>query len=296
LAPMVASRNSNLAPMVASRNSNLAPMVASRNSNLAPMVARLGPKRIICLTEETTELFYLLGEEERIVGISAYTVRPLKAKEQKPKVSAFINGNIKRIRELKPDLIIGFSDIQANLAKDLISEGLNVLVTNQRTISEIFDTLLLLGSIVNKRNETQKLIEGWKRKLDEIQKRYLSRSRVSVFFQEWDEPIISGISWVSESIELAGGKDCFEYLKKKSLAKDRIISASDVAKANPDIYIGSWCGKPVNFEWVQKHPDWQNVNAIRNQKIYELDSSIILQPGPALFEEGIDHLVRLIHS
>ncbi|EKO78347.1 cobalamin-binding protein [Leptospira santarosai] len=296
LAPMLARGNSNLAPMLARGNSNLAPMLARGNSNLAPMLARLGPKRIVCLTEETTELLYLLGEEERIVGISAYTVRPLKAKKEKPKVSAFINGNIKRIRELKPDLIIGFSDIQANLAKDLISEGLNVLVTNQRTILEIFDTLLLFGSIVDKRNETQQLIDGWKRKLDEIQKKYVSQSRVSVFFQEWDEPIISGISWVSELIEWAGGRDCFEHLKKKSLAKDRIISASDVAKANPDVYIGSWCGKPVNFKWVQKHPDWQNVNAIRNQKIYELDSSIILQPGPALFEEGIDHLVRLIHS
>ncbi|KAA1268750.1 cobalamin-binding protein [Leptospira interrogans] len=256
----------------------------------------IGPKRIICLTEETTELFYLLGIEERIVGISAYTVRPLRAKKEKPKISAFINGNIKRIKELKPDLVIGFSDIQSGLAKNLIAEGLNVLVTNQRTILEIFDTLSLLGSIVGKGNETQKLIEGWKRKLDEIERVYSSKSQPSVFFQEWDEPIITGISWVSELIKLAGGKDCFEHLKTKSLAKDRIISAIDVAKANPEVYIGSWCGKPMNFEWVQKHPDWQNVNAILNHKVYELDPSIILQPGPALFEEGIDQLVKLIHS
>ncbi|WP_039940040.1 cobalamin-binding protein [Leptospira noguchii] len=256
----------------------------------------IGPKRIICLTEETTELLYLLGVEERIVGISAYTVRPLRAKEEKPKVSAFINGNVKRIKELKPDLVIGFSDIQSALAKDLIAEGLNVLVTNQRTILEIFDTLSLLGSIVGKGNETQKLIEGWKRKLDEIERVYSSRSQPSVFFQEWDEPIITGISWVSELITLSGGKDCFEHLKTKSLAKDRIVCAADVAKANPDVYIGSWCGKPMNFEWVQKHPDWQNVNAILNHKVYELDPSIILQPGPALFEEGIDQLVKLIHS
>ncbi|MGJ4752961.1 cobalamin-binding protein [Leptospira kmetyi] len=256
----------------------------------------IGPKRIICLTEETTELFYLLGEEERIVGISAYTVRPLKAKEEKPKVSAFINGNVKRIKELKPDLVIGFSDIQANLAKDLIAEGLNVLVTNQRTIPEIFETLLLFGSIVGKGNETQTLIEGWKRKLDGIGNKYSSGNRPSVFFQEWDEPIITGISWVSELIDLAGGKDCFDHLKTKSLAKDRIITANDVAAANPDVYIGSWCGKPMNFEWVQKHPDWQKTGAIQNGKVYELDPSIILQPGPALFVEGIDQLAKLIHS
>ncbi|EMJ98147.1 cobalamin-binding protein [Leptospira alstonii] len=256
----------------------------------------IGPKRIVCLTEETTELFYLLGVEERIVGISAYTVRPFRAKQEKPKVSAFISGNVKRIQELKPDLVIGFSDIQAELAKELISEGLNVLVTNQRTITEIFDTLSLFGSIVGKGNETRTLIEGWKRKLDEIERKYSTRSRPSVFFQEWDEPIITGISWVGELIELAGGKDCFEHLKTKSLAKDRIITSMDVAKANPDVYVGSWCGKPVNFEWVQKHPDWQNINAIRNRKVYELNPSIILQPGPALFEEGIDQLVKLIHS
>lgn len=192
--------------------------------------------------------------------------------------------------------MIGFSDIQANLAKDLIAEGLNVLVTNQRTISEILDTMQLFGSIVGKREQTKDLIEGWKSKLERIQNDSVSTKRPRVFFQEWDEPIITGIAWVSELIELAGGKDCFDHLKTKSHAKDRIVTASDVARTNPDIYIGSWCGKPVNFDWVQNHPDWQDINAIRNQKVYELDPSVILQPGPALFEEGIDQLVQLIHS
>ncbi|MBM9576692.1 cobalamin-binding protein [Leptospira sp. 201903070] len=255
-----------------------------------------GPKRIICLTEETTELLYLLGEQDRIVGISAYTVRPLKAKSEKPKVSAFINGNIKKIKDLKPDLVIGFSDIQASLAKDLIAEGLNVLVTNQRTISEILETMLLFGSIVGKGKETQLLIDGWKTKLERVQAERRTEKPPRVFFQEWDEPIITGISWVGELIEIAGGKDCFDNLRNKSMAKERIISSQDVAEKNPDIYLGSWCGKPVNFDWVRTHPDWQKTNAIRNQKIFELDPSIILQPGPALFEEGIDQLAKFIHS
>ncbi|MBW0433053.1 cobalamin-binding protein [Leptospira yasudae] len=256
----------------------------------------IGPQRIICLTEETTELLYMLGEEDRIVGISAYTVRPLRAKEEKPKVSAFINGNVKRIKDLHPDLVVGFSDIQANLAKDLIAEGLNVLVTNQRTLDEILDTMLLFGSIVGKGKETQTLVDGWKSKLERIKNENKSENRPNVFFQEWDEPIITGISWVSELIEIAGGKDCFAELQTKSLAKDRIITADAVAAFNPDVYIGSWCGKPMNFEWVQNHPEWQATNAIIHRKVYELDPSIILQPGPALFEEGIDQLVKLIHS
>ncbi|WP_346725229.1 cobalamin-binding protein [Leptospira stimsonii] len=256
----------------------------------------IGPKRIICLTEETTELFYLLGEQDRIVGISAYTVRPLRAKTEKPKVSAFINGNVKKIKDLKPDLVIGFSDIQANLAKELISEGLNVLVTNQRSIAEILETMLLFGSIIGKTKETEVLIEGWKKKLERIQMENRTENPPRVFFQEWDEPIITGISWVGELIEIAGGQDCFDDLRNKSMASERIVSSQEVAKKNPDIYLGSWCGKPVNFDWVQTHPDWQNTNAIQNQKIFELDPSIVLQPGPALFEEGIDQLVRYIHS
>ncbi|TGK27928.1 cobalamin-binding protein [Leptospira gomenensis] len=256
----------------------------------------MGPQRIICLTEETTELLYLLGEEERIVGISAYTVRPPRAKKEKPSVSAFINGNVKRILELKPDLVVGFSDIQADLAKQLISEGLNVLVTNQRTISEILETSYMIGALIGKTEAVSDLILGWKKKLDRIRQERNSPERPKVFFQEWDEPIITGISWVSELIEIAGGKDCFAALRGKSLAKDRIVSAKDVADAEPDVYIGSWCGKPVRFDWVKKHPDWQDTNAIRNDRIYELDPSVILQPGPALFEEGIDRLVETIHS
>ncbi|TGK21201.1 cobalamin-binding protein [Leptospira fluminis] len=254
----------------------------------------MGPKRIVCLTEETTELLYLLGEEDRIVGISAYTVRPLKAKEEKPRVSAFISGNIRKIKELKPDLVIGFSDIQADLARDLIREGLNVLVTNQRSLEEIFEAIRLVGGLVGKAKESTALIDGYRRKLDNVRKNSSNRSKPKVFFQEWDEPVITGIRWVSELIDIAGGKDCFVDFREKTLAKDRIVSLQDVADADPDIIVGCWCGKPVDFEWVRTRREWQNVSALRNQKIFEMDPAIILQPGPALFEEGLFELEKIM--
>ncbi len=252
------------------------------------------PERIICLTEETTELLYLLGEEHRIVGISAYTVRPEIAKKEKPSVSAFINGNVKKIKSLKPDLVIGFSDIQANLASELIKEGLNVLVTNQRTIDEICQTMILIGTLVGKQIETTKLIESWKIKLDDIQLLTQGKHKPKIFFQEWDEPIISSIAWVSELIQICGAEDIFSETGNGILAKDRIVSSIQVRDKNPDAIIGSWCGKPVNFNWVKNHPDWQDTDAIRYNRVYEMDPSIILQPGPALFLEGVDELYRLI--
>jgi iron complex transport system substrate-binding protein len=261
------------------------------------------PKKIICLTEETTELFYLLGEEDRIAGITVYTVRPPRAKEEKPKVSAFISGNIKKIKSLNPDLIIGFSDIQAGLAHDLIKEGLNVYITNQRSIQEIFNTMMILGSLVGRSLETNLLINGWKSKLavienesQEIIKNKWNGKRPKVFFQEWNDPIITGIQWVSEIIEICGGEDAFSHLKDKSLAKDRIILPKDVVTASPDIIIGSWCGKPIDYNWFKDQENWDLIPAIQNDRNYEIDSSIILQPGPALFLEGIDQIKKYIHS
>ncbi|TGN11073.1 cobalamin-binding protein [Leptospira ilyithenensis] len=255
------------------------------------------PERIICLTEEPTELLYLLGEEDRIVGISAYTVRPPHAKKEKPKVSAFISGNIKKIESLKPDLIIGFSDIQGQLAKDLIQRGLNVLIFNQRSIAEIFSNMIILGNIVGKNKEVTALVDSWKREVDSLQE---SANRLSdkpgVFFQEWDEPIITGIKWVSEAIEIAGGRDVFSHLQDEKLAKNRIIQANDVAEKNPDMIVGCWCGKPMNWDWVRNKPEWQSTTAIQKDKIFELDPSIILQPGPALFLEGIPKLKEIITS
>ncbi|MDF3821180.1 cobalamin-binding protein [Leptospira sp. 96542] len=257
----------------------------------------MGPERIVCITEEPTEMIYLLGEEERIVGISAYTVRPIRAKSEKTKVSAFISGNIKKIESLKPDLIIGFSDIQGQFAKDLIERGFNVLIFNQRSIPEILNNMQIIGNIVGQTEKTNELINSWKSSLLEWSKEnQLRTNKPKVFFQEWDEPIITGIQWVSEAIQMAGGVDVFESLKFKKMAKDRIITAEDVREQNPDIYLGSWCGKAMDWDWVRNKPEWQTVNAIQTNKIYEIDPSIILQPGPALFLEGIPKLREIINE
>jgi iron complex transport system substrate-binding protein len=257
----------------------------------------LGPKRIVCLTEESTELLYLLGEEARIVGISAYTVRPVQARKEKQKVSAFIHGNIKKIQSLNPDLVIGFSDIQGQLAKDLIEQGLNVLILNQRSIPEIFEAMRLIGSIVGKANEVSALVLSWQKELELMSEEDRSLTiRPKIFFQEWDDPIITGIQWVSEAIHYAGGEDVFHQLKSEKLAKNRIIQATDVSLANPDAIIGSWCGKPMDWDWVQNKTEWQNTNAIHKKQIFEVEPSIILQPGPALFLEGIPTLRRIIKS
>nr|WP_269751597.1 cobalamin-binding protein [Leptospira abararensis] len=257
----------------------------------------MGPERIICLTEEPTEMLYLLGEEKRIVGISVYTERPPQAKEEKTKVSAFISGNLKKITALEPDLVIGFSDIQSQLAKDLIERGLNVLIFNQRSIPEILTNMQMLGNLVGQAEKAKSLIEGWQKSISEWKLENEKQThKPKVFFQEWDEPIITGIQWVSEAIELAGGEDCFSHLKDRKLAKDRIITAEDVKVANPDIYVGSWCGKAMDWDWVRNHPEWQNTTALKQNQIYEMDPSIILQPGPALFLEGIPKLKEIFSS
>lgn len=257
----------------------------------------MGPERIICLTEEPTEMLYLLGEEKRIVGISVYTERPPKAKEEKTKVSAFISGNLKKITALEPDLVIGFSDIQSQLAKDLIERGLNVLIFNQRSILEILANMQMLGNLVGQAKNAKSLINEWQKSISQWKLEAENQTyKPKVFFQEWDEPIITGIQWVSEAIELAGGEDCFSHLKDRKLAKDRIITAEDVKEANPDIYVGSWCGKAMDWDWVRNKPEWQNTTAIQKNKIFEMDPSIILQPGPALFLEGIPKLKEIFSS
>ena len=260
------------------------------------------PERIVCLTEETTELLYLLGEEERIVGISAYTVRPARAREEKPVVSAFISGSLQKIAALEPDLIVGFSDIQGDLARDLIKAGHNVLVQNQRSIAEIFQCMQMLGNLVGRGPETETLIQGWQDSLDAARQRAqqhfedAGRRRPRVFFQEWDEPLITGIHWVSELIEIAGGEDCFPELRQAAMARDRIVTTEAVAERRPDLIIGSWCGKPVDYEWVRSQTAWQNTVALRNEQLYELDSAIILQPGPALFSDGLQALQRCVED
>ncbi len=249
-----------------------------------------GPERIVCLTEETTEWLYLLGEGRRIVGVSAYTVRPPQARK-KPRVSAFLTGNIKKIKSLKPDLVIGFSDIQSELAAKLIKEGLNVLVTNQRSLAEIESTLRLFASIVGKSTQAEMLLKAWKKKLNSIRERNLRKRKVRVFFQEWDEPIISAIRWVSELIEVCGGRNIFAK-HSGAMAKDRIVTVEDVLHAQPEVIIGSWCGKAMDRQWLKAN--LADTPAMRNGQVYEVDSTEILQPGPALFLDGVDRLERAI--
>lgn len=252
-----------------------------------------GPQRIVCLTEETCEWLYLLGEERRIVGISAYTVRPARAAREKPRVSAFLSGNIKKIKALKPDLVIGFSDIQADLAQKLIKEGLNVLVTNQRSLREITETLRLVANLVGQQPRGEKLIRDWEKKLGRIRKSVAGKKKPGVFFQEWDDPVITAIGWVAELIHICGGKNIFGG-KSHAMAKDRIIDLSAVAKAKPEVIIGSWCGKPVDFEWIRTRTELADTPAVKNGRLFEIDSADILQPGPALFLDGVDRLYEAI--
>jgi iron complex transport system substrate-binding protein len=251
------------------------------------------PKRIVCLTEETCEWLYLLGEERRIVGISTYTVRPARAAREKPKVSAFISGNLPKIMRLKPDLVIGFSDIQADLAQKLIKEGLNVLITNQRSIEEIFSTLHMVARLVGRSERGQNYITSWQKKLDTVRRRVRGRRRPRVFFQEWDEPVISSIGWVSELIDICGGKNIF-VRKSGSMAKERIVTLAEVGRKKPEIIIGSWCGKPVDFAWLNTQDALAETPALHKQRLYEIDSAEILQPGPALFIDGIDRIYEAI--
>ena len=255
------------------------------------------PERIVCLTEEPTEILYLLGEEKKIVGISAYTVRPKHAKEEKPVVSAFIGGNIKKIVELEADLIIGFSDIQADLAKELIKQNQQVLIFNQRSLQEILDTIGIIGNLVGREKETEKLVHSYINRLERAkEKSKKQKTYPKVYFEEWFDPMISGIKWVSELIELAGGKDIFSNYSAGKLAKDRIIQNEEILEKMPEIFIASWCGKPFDRNKVLQRKGWESLPAVKNNSIFEMDSSIILQPGPACLSDGLDALERIIRN
>ncbi len=256
------------------------------------------PQRIVCLTEETTEMLYLLGEQDRIVGISGFTVRPPQARKEKPKVSAFTSAKIDEILQLKPDLVLGFSDIQADIAAELIRRGVAVHVFNQRSIDEIYQACVTIGALVGKGEQARALMERLAHKLAIIEQETGQRSqRPRIHFEEWDDPIITGIRWVCEAIRIAGGDDCFPELAEKSLAKDRILADPDeVIRRQPDIIIGSWCGKKFRPEQVAARPGWQDIPAVRNNRIFEIKSTDILQPGPALLLDGIHHLETIIDN
>ncbi|MDE2454284.1 MAG: ABC transporter substrate-binding protein [Burkholderiales bacterium] len=252
----------------------------------------MGPQRIVCLTEETTEWLYLLGEEARIVGISGYTVRPRRARAEKPRVSAFLDGKIDKIVALEPDLVIGFSDMQAALADKLIRAGLNVLVTNQRSVEEIFATLQLVASLVGALDRAEPWIAQCRARLREIAAAAAAwPRRPRVYFEEWDAPMISAIRWVSELVAIAGGEDVFPELALAAMGRDRIVAdALEPARRAPDLVFGSWCGKKFRAEAVAARPGWQQVPAVREGRLHEIKSCDILQPGPAALTDGLEQL------
>jgi iron complex transport system substrate-binding protein len=252
------------------------------------------PSRIVCLTEETTETLYLLGEGDRVVGISGYTVRPPEARE-KPKVSAFINARFEKIEALRPDLVLAFSDLQADIAAGLIRRGYTVVTFNQRTIAEIFQMIRMVGALVGRPDRALELADTLARGLDDIRVRAAALPRwPRVFFEEWDNPLISGICWVDELVEIAGGDPLFPELREEKLAKSRIVDPAEVAARDPEVVIASWCGKAMKKRTIVERPGWGRVSAIRNDQVYEVKSTYILQPGPASLTEGVTRMHECI--
>jgi len=256
------------------------------------------PRRIVCLTEEPTETLYLLGEEDRIVGISGFTMRPRKARKEKPKVSAFTSAKIDEILALNPDLVIGFSDIQADIAKTLIEKGITVWINNHRSVDDIFKMIVQLGNLVGKGDAAIQLVNQMKATIKGIQENATSTlPKPKIYFEEWYDPLISGIRWVSEIIELAGGEDIFSEFQSTSLAKDRIIAnPQEVVQQNPDIILASWCGKMFKKDKLVNRPNWNTINAVKTDSIYEIKSEIILQPGPASVTEGVKIIAEIIEN
>ena len=253
------------------------------------------PARIVCLTEETTETLYLLGEQHRIVGISGYTVRPPQARNEKPRVSAFVSADIPKILALEPDLVLTFSDLQADIVASLIRAGVSVHAFNQRTVGEILDMIRMLGALVGAHDRANILAGRLAANLNNTRRQADERAnRPKVYFEEWDEPMISGIAWVSELIEAAGGVDIFAERADRKSAKERIVAPHEVIERAPDIIIGSWCGKKFDKNKVAARAGFETIPAIRNVRIHEIKSPLILQPGPAALTDGLAALEAII--
>jgi iron complex transport system substrate-binding protein len=254
------------------------------------------PSRIVCLTEETTETLYLLGQGDRVVGVSGYTVRPPEAR-LKPKVSAFINAKFDKIVALRPDLVLAFSDLQADLCAELVRRGMNVVVFNQRSVAEILQMIAMLGGLIGCQREAEQLADRLAADLDRIRDaaaRFPHRPRV--FFEEWDEPLISGIRWVEELVAIAGGDPLFPELSGAGLAKDRIVDPAEVARRDPQVILASWCGKKVKKATIRSRPGWDATSAVRDDRIFEIKSTYILQPGPASLTDGVQQIHAILAS
>ncbi|HTD30916.1 MAG TPA: cobalamin-binding protein [Steroidobacteraceae bacterium] len=254
------------------------------------------PERIVCLTEETTETLYLLGEDWRIVGISGFTVRPARARREKPRVSAFTSARTDRIIALKPDLVLGFSDLQADIAAQLVRAGLEVHVFNHRSIAEILRMIRTLGGMIGCEAKARSLTEQLEAGLAAVRDRAAQFTRrPRVYFEEWDDPLISGIRWVSELVTLAGGEECFPELAGEALGKNRIIAdPAEVPRRAPDIVLGSWCGKKFRPASLAARPGWAAIPAVRSGYVREIKSSLILQPGPAALTDGVAAIQAVI--
>jgi iron complex transport system substrate-binding protein len=255
---------------------------------------QIPPRRIVCLTEETVETLYLLGEQDRIVGVSGYAVRPPQVRREKPRVSAFISADVPKILALEPDLVLAFSDLQADIVADLVRAGLAIHVFNQRDIDGILSMIRTLGGLVGAAERADRLAAAYQARLAEIASTPRASPKPKVYFEEWDDPLISGIGWVSELIEIAGGEDVLSKLRLQQAAKDRIISPETVRATAPDVILASWCGKKVVPDRIRQRPGWSDIPAVRNDRIIEIKSPLILQPGPAALTDGLDAIVAAL--
>jgi len=254
------------------------------------------PSRIVCLTEETTETLYLLGEGDRVVGVSGYTARPPEARK-KPKVSAFITARFEKIETLKPDLVLAFSDLQADIARELIKRGYPVYTFNQRSVAEILQMIRIVGALVGRSDAGERLALELEAGLEQIRAQAAAfPRRPRVYFEEWDAPLISGIQWVEELVEIAGGDPIFPELRAQSLGKDRIVDPARVIERNPDVIVASWCGKAMRKRTIVERPGWEGIAAVRNDRIFEIKSTYILQPGPASLTEGVSQLHAILKT
>lgn len=255
---------------------------------------RFPPQRIVCLTEETVETLYLLGEDRRIVGVSGYAVRPARVRREKPRVAAFVSADIPRILALRPDLVLTFSDLQAEIAAALVRAGVAVHAFNQRDVAGILAMIRTVGALVDALPKAEALARALEQRLARVRVERRRQPRLRVYFEEWDDPLIAGIGWVSELIEIAGGSDVFAELRGAAAAKDRIVSPDAVLAARPEVILASWCGKKVRTERIARRPGWGSLPAVAAGRIHEIKSPLILQPGPAALTDGLDAIVRAL--